>query len=164
MKANFTYSVFAVVTAISFSSPLHAQQTSAAPTSTADTHGWIGTETVKTKFGDFEFKNGYPTAEAANAMLDQLKFNRATEVYLTQIPPVSIAAERGLADFGAKQPNQIVIWETLMDAATILLTSFRRDIQARCRTVTSSSDHRPSSLASEYEASKWTERPTKRWR
>jgi hypothetical protein len=102
---------------------LQAQQTSAAPTSTADTHGWIGTETVKTKFGDFEFKNGYPTAEAANAMLDQLKFNRAIEVYLTQIPPVSIAAEhRGLADFGAKQPNQIVIWETLMDAATILLT------------------------------------------
>ena len=111
------------MTAISFSSPLQAQQTSAAPTSTADAHGWIGTETVKTKFGDFEFKNGYPTAEAANAMLDQLKFNRAIEVYLTQIPPVSIAAEhRGLADFGAKQPNQIVIWETLMDAATILLT------------------------------------------
>ena len=27
----------------------------------ADPHGWIGTETVKTRFGNFEFKNGYPT-------------------------------------------------------------------------------------------------------
>ena len=31
---------------------------------TKDQHGWIGTETVKTRFGDFEFRNGYPTAEA----------------------------------------------------------------------------------------------------
>ena len=47
----------------------------------ADSHGWIGTETVKTRFGNFEFKNGYPTPAAADALLDQLKFNRAIEVY-----------------------------------------------------------------------------------
>ena len=91
--------------------------------SATDSHGWIGTETVKTRFGDFEFKNGYPTPAAADALLDQLKFNRAIEVYLTQIPTVSLFAEhRGLADFGAKRPNQVVIWESLMDAETILLT------------------------------------------
>ena len=56
----------------------------------ADPHGWIGTETVKTRFGDFEFKNGYPTPAAADALLDQLKFNRAIEVYLTQMPAVAI--------------------------------------------------------------------------
>ena len=70
----------------------------------ADPHGWIGTETVKTRFGNFEFKNGYPTPAAADALLDQLKFNRAIEVYLTQIPAVGIIAEhRGLRDFGAKR-------------------------------------------------------------
>ena len=52
-------------------------------------HGWIGTETVKTRVGNFEFKNGYPTPEAANALLEQLTFNRAVEVFLTQIPAVS---------------------------------------------------------------------------
>jgi hypothetical protein len=32
-----------------------------------------------------------------------------------------IESRRGLRDFGAKQPNQIVIWESLMDARTLLL-------------------------------------------
>jgi hypothetical protein len=27
----------------------------------ADRHGWIGTEVVKTRFGQFAFENGYPT-------------------------------------------------------------------------------------------------------
>jgi hypothetical protein len=56
----------------------------------SDRHGWIGTETVHTRLGDFEFRNGYPTQEAADALLDQLKFNRAIEVFLTQIPPVAV--------------------------------------------------------------------------
>ena len=32
-------------------------------------NGWIGTETVKTPFGNFDFKNGYPTPEAATRLL-----------------------------------------------------------------------------------------------
>ena len=94
-------------------------------------HGWIGTETVKTPFGNFKFKNGYPTPEAANALLEQLTFNRAVEVFLTQIPAVSVFAEhRGLGEFGAKRSNQIIIWETLMDAETILLTANTETVYA----------------------------------
>ena len=93
-------------------------------TKPADSHGWLGTETVKTRFGDFEFKNGYPTPAAAEALLDQLKFNRAIDVYLTQIPAVAvIETRRGIRDFGAKRSNQVVIWETLMDAKTLVLTA-----------------------------------------
>ena len=89
-----------------------------------DPHGWISTETVKTRFGDFEFKNGYPTPAAAEALLDQLKFNRAIDVYLTQLPAVAIIeSRRGLRDFGAKHSNQVVIWEQLMDAKTLVLTA-----------------------------------------
>lgn len=89
----------------------------------ADSHGWIGTETVKTRFGDFEFKNGYPTPTAADALLDQLKFNRAIEVYLTQMPVVSLAAEhRGLAAFGVGSFNEVIMWESLLDAETLMLT------------------------------------------
>jgi hypothetical protein len=90
----------------------------------ADPHGWIGTETVKTRFGDFEFKNAYPTRKAADALLDQLKFNRAVEVYLTQIPAVAvIETRRGARDFGARRSNQAIIWEQLMDAVTLVLTA-----------------------------------------
>lgn len=102
-----------------------------ASTSRSDLHGWIGTEIVKTRFGEFEFKNGYPTPDAAEALLEQLKFNRAIDVYLTQIPAIGIAAEHaGLADFGAKRSNQMIIWETLMDAETILLTANTETVYA----------------------------------
>jgi hypothetical protein len=33
-----------------------------------DSHGWIGTETVKTRFGSFEFRNGYPTPEGTDKL------------------------------------------------------------------------------------------------
>lgn len=86
-------------------------------------HGWITTETIKTRFGDFEFKNGYPTHAAADALLAQLKFNRAVETYLTQMPAVAIIEQRrGMREFGASKANQVIIWESLMDAKTILLT------------------------------------------
>ena len=93
-------------------------------TSIADRHGWIGTEVVRTRFGDFEFKNGYPTLDAADALLEQLAFNRAIEVYLTQIPAVAVIEQRrGMREFGARRANQVIVWETLMDAQTLLLTA-----------------------------------------
>ncbi|HKE86355.1 MAG TPA: DUF1254 domain-containing protein [Vicinamibacterales bacterium] len=96
------------------------QQTS----STTDRHGWVNSETVKTRFGNFEFKNGYPTRDAAEALLEQLTLNRAIEVYLTQMPAVAIIeSRRGLREFGARRSNQVVVWETLMDAKTLLLTA-----------------------------------------
>ena len=30
-----------------------------------DPHAWIGTETVKSRVGEFEFRNGYPANDAA---------------------------------------------------------------------------------------------------
>jgi hypothetical protein len=92
--------------------------------SSADRHGWINTETVKTRFGNFDFKNGYPTQASADALLDQLKINRAIEVYLTQIPAVGIMeSRRGVRRFGANKSNQVIIWESLMNAKTLVLTA-----------------------------------------
>src|SRR5215831_18771851 len=97
----------------------------------SDRHGWISTEKVKTRFGTFEFKNGYPTLAVAYALLDQLRFNRAIEVYLTQIPAVGVIEQRrGLREFGAKRSNQLIIWETLMDAKTLLLTANTETVYA----------------------------------
>jgi hypothetical protein len=89
-----------------------------------DRHGWIGTEVVETRVGDFAFENGYPTRDAADRLLDQLVFNRAVEVYLTQIPVVAIIeTRRGFREFGAVRPHQVIVWESMMDAQTLLLTA-----------------------------------------
>ena len=97
----------------------------------AEPHGWLGTETLKTRFGDFQFKNGYPVGDTAERLLDLQKLNRAIEVYLTQMMPVSeIALREGLRAFGAKKPPQIVIWENLMDAQTVLLTANTETVYA----------------------------------
>jgi hypothetical protein len=74
---------------------------------------------------------GTPTREAADALLDQLVLNRAIEVYLTQIPRVAvIETRRGLREFGAKRANQTVIWESLMDAQTLLLAANTETVYA----------------------------------
>ncbi len=101
---------------LSTSTLAHAQE--------AEPHGWLGSETLKTRFGEFEFKNGYPSADTAHRLRDLQTINRATEVYLTQLMPVSeIALREGLRKFGATKPTQVVIWENLMDAQTVLLTA-----------------------------------------
>ncbi|MGO4740752.1 DUF1254 domain-containing protein [Bosea sp. 2KB_26] len=97
----------------------------------SEPHGWLNTETLRTRSGDFEFKNGYPVGDTAQRLLDLQKLNRATEVYLTQLMPVSeIALREGLRAFGAKTPQQLVIWENLMDAKTVLLTANTETVYA----------------------------------
>lgn len=89
----------------------------------ADTQGWIGTETLETPPETYRFLESYPTAEAGEVLLDLRTRNRAIEVYAEQMPAVSVyAIRKGLAAFGATTPRHVVIWESLMDAQTLLLT------------------------------------------
>ena len=53
-------------------------------THAVDHHAWIGTESVDTPFGDFEFAEGYPTPEATRRLFELRTFNRAVEVYTAQ--------------------------------------------------------------------------------
>jgi hypothetical protein len=90
---------------------------------TSNQHGWIGTETVKTRFGDFEFKNGYPTAEATDKLYDLRAFNRAVESYLHFVTLMSMFdMQKGLRDFGLDASNKFLIFETLLDAQSLYLT------------------------------------------
>ena len=71
----------------------------------------------------FEFKGSYPAGETAKQLREALAFNRAVEAYLVQMHGVSwYRVWKGVADAGAKTPNQVVLWENLMDGATLLLT------------------------------------------
>src|SRR6478609_1006470 len=100
---------------------------------TDDSHGWIGSETVKTRFGDFEFKNGYPAGDSAQRLRHTLAFNRAVEAYLVQMPGVSwYRVWKGTAEAGTGAANQLVIWETLMGSQTILLTGNTETVYGLC--------------------------------
>jgi hypothetical protein len=100
---------------------------------TGDSHAWIGTETVKTRFGDFRFQNNYPTGNSAQRLRDMLAFNRAVEAYLVQMPGVSwYRVWRGVAEAGTGAANQVVIWETLMDSQTLLLTGNTETVYGLC--------------------------------
>jgi hypothetical protein len=96
-------------------------------------HGWIDTETVTTRLGSYEFKGGYPTDESARKLAEQLVYNRAVEVFLSQMPVVSFYhVWKGTAEAGAGVSNQLVIWETLMDAHTLLLTGNTETVYGLC--------------------------------
>jgi hypothetical protein len=89
----------------------------------ADPHGWLNNDHLQTPYGTFEFKGGFPAPDTSKRLRDTIALNRAIEVYLAQMPTVSwYAVWKGVADAGNKQPNQMVIWEALMDAKTLLLT------------------------------------------
>jgi hypothetical protein len=86
-------------------------------------HGWIGSETVESRLGSFRFRNGYPGLQAAVDLRDTLVLARAIDVYLAQMPAVSwYHVWKGVGEADAAVPNQMVIWEALMDATTLLLT------------------------------------------
>ena len=84
---------------------------------------WIGTETVTTRFGEFEFKNGYPTAEATDKLYEFRTFSRAVESYLHFVTIMSMFyMQKGLHDCGLDAANKFLVFETLLDAASLYLT------------------------------------------
>src|ERR1700757_1103900 len=94
-----------------------------APAQTTDHHQWIGTETVKSRFGDFEFQNGYPTTQATDKLYELRTFNRAVESYLHFVTIMSMFyMQKGLNDFGLDAANKFLIYETLLDAQSLFLT------------------------------------------
>lgn len=85
--------------------------------------GWLGTGTFTTPIGALEFAGGYPTEVTTQRLTRMLTVNRAIEAYLAQMPVVSwYAVWKGVAAAGNAVANQLVIWESLMDAQTLLLT------------------------------------------
>ena len=103
--------------------PLPWAQTNA-QAQTTDRHDWIGTEIVKSRFGDFEFKNGYPTAEATDKLYELRTFNRAVESYLDFVTIMSMFyMQKGLNDFGLDTVNKFLIFETLLDPHSLFLTA-----------------------------------------
>ena len=42
-------------------------------------YGWVNTETLKTRFGDFQFQNGYPIGDTPQRLFDVQLLNRGIQ-------------------------------------------------------------------------------------
>lgn len=105
--------------------------TAVAQTAAVDPHGWAGTGTIDTRYGRFDFAGGYPTADASRKLDDILVLNRAVESYLTQMPAVSwYRVWKGVGAAGSGVANQMVVWDSLMNARTLLLTGNSETVYA----------------------------------
>ena len=76
------------------------------------------------ELADLPFPNGYPTAEAADALLDELAFQRAVQTYLWSLPAMNVYAMREgqRATFGAES-NVLAIWKDRIDYNTLVTTA-----------------------------------------
>lgn len=78
---------------------------------------------VETRIGTLEFFDGIPTKETSALLYDNLDFLRGVETFLNGIPATSLEGlRRGQAAFGAKNSNQVVILDQLMDSNPLFLT------------------------------------------
>jgi hypothetical protein len=110
-----------------------ASQAGAAKSTPAPEHGWLGSETARTRLGELEFRNSYPAGETSKRLREALLFNRAVEAYLVQMHGVSwYRVWKGIAQAGDGTPNQVVLWENLMDGATLLLTGNCETVYGLC--------------------------------
>jgi hypothetical protein len=90
---------------------------------TVDTLASITTpDTVETRLGTLEFRDGAPSAETVAKVYDQLDFSRGVEAFLNSFPGASIGAIRqGFLENGVKD-NDFFLFSNLMDSNGLFLT------------------------------------------
>jgi hypothetical protein len=113
---------------------LSAAPAVAEPTYKADVPPSILTpDTVETRLGTLRFTDGAPDADTVKLVYDNLDFSRGMQAFLDGIPAASIHAMcKGFESVGM-DPQAFGMWETLMDARSLMLTAQTTTIYAtRC--------------------------------
>ena len=79
-------------------------------------------ESIETRIGTLEFRDGVPNAETARAVYDTLDFTRALDVDNNSFRGASaLAIVKGLRSIGAGY-GDVVVFPELMDASSLFLT------------------------------------------
>jgi len=114
MKRLFTGIVILCITLTTF-----AQQREYAPTPKD-----IPTvEKIKSKIGNLEMPNGYPTAATSQLLEDELLYIHAVEAYLNTISGVSLwAMRKGFHEVEVKD-NEFLVFPNMMDGNQLFLTA-----------------------------------------
>jgi hypothetical protein len=80
-------------------------------------------DTVESRIGKLEFKDGAPSAATAEKVYDTLDFTRGLDAFLNSYGGASAyAIRKGLLDIGAED-NTVTIYPELMDAKSLYLTA-----------------------------------------
>jgi hypothetical protein len=80
-------------------------------------------DTVDTRIGKLEFKDGAPSAETAAKIYDTLDFTRGLDAFLNSYGGASAyAIRKGFLSIGAED-NSVVIFPELMDSKSLFLTA-----------------------------------------
>lgn len=80
-------------------------------------------DTVETRLGALDFKDGAPNKATLEKVYDNLDFTFAFRAFMDNLRGVSIhALRKGMIDVGVKE-NEVVIFEQLMDAKSLFLTA-----------------------------------------
>jgi len=80
-------------------------------------------DSAETRIGTLEFNDGVPTDATAQAVFDAVDFTRAFEAYNNSFRGASaLAIKKGLQSVGAES-GDILIFEELMDSASLFLTA-----------------------------------------
>lgn len=80
-------------------------------------------DTIDSRAGKLEFRDGVPTEEAARKVYDALDFTRALNVYNNSFRGASaLALVKGFQEIGAK-PGDVVVFSELMDSNSLFLTA-----------------------------------------
>ncbi|MGI9511749.1 MAG: DUF1254 domain-containing protein [Anderseniella sp.] len=78
---------------------------------------------LETRIGTFKYFDGIPTKETAKAIYNHLDYIRGVDSFLNGMPAASLEAiRRGQATLGAKDYNQVLIFDQLMDSNPLFLT------------------------------------------
>ena len=80
-------------------------------------------DSVETRIGKLEFKDGAPSVETADKVYDTLDFTRGLDAFLNSYGGASAyAIRKGLLSIGAED-NTVTIYPELMDAKSLFLTA-----------------------------------------
>jgi hypothetical protein len=80
-------------------------------------------ERVSTRIGELEFFDGFPTADTAKRVYENLDFARGVEAFLNGVPAASLEAmRRGMVERGTTSSNECLIFDGLMDSNSLFLT------------------------------------------
>lgn len=81
-----------------------------------------GSDRFKT-IADAEFDGGYPTADAAQALSEELYFQRAVQAYLWALPAVNMyAMKKGLGEVAGTGYNVMSVYEKRLKPNTVITT------------------------------------------
>ena len=80
-------------------------------------------ETAESKIGTLEFPGGYPTAETAQKLADEMLYVNAVAAYTNTIQGASLwALRKGFAEIGV-QDNEFIVSPEMMDGRALFLTA-----------------------------------------